>query len=100
MAKYAQFHLGESSAKLISEKSRKLLHKSISNNHYALGWMVKSDEKTFGTIITHVGTNTMFYSIIWISPERNFAAVAACNAGNGSTVCNKAIQHLIRKYLD
>jgi hypothetical protein len=54
-----------------------------------------------GKAWTHTGSNTLFYSVIWIAPGRKFAAVALCNYGGeeGFAKCDEAIAFLIKKHL-
>jgi CubicO group peptidase (beta-lactamase class C family) len=34
-----------------------------------------------GKVLTHTGSNTMFYTVIWIAPEKDFAVVVSTNIG-------------------
>ena len=54
-----------------------------------------------GKAITHTGSNTMFHAVVWIAPNRDFAAVAMCNYGEqeGFRKCDEAIALLIKKHL-
>ncbi|MGJ8673116.1 hypothetical protein [Rubritalea sp.] len=54
-----------------------------------------------GKVLTHTGSNTIFYSVIWIAPERGFAAFAMCNYGGeeGFNKCDEAIGYLVKKHL-
>jgi CubicO group peptidase (beta-lactamase class C family) len=100
-AKYARFHLGDSDAKLISDESRELLHTPMGGSAYSMGWIVAERPWAGGKALTHAGSNTMFYAVIWIAPRKNFAAVAMCNYGGkeGFEKCDEAIALLIKKHL-
>ena len=54
-----------------------------------------------GKALSHSGSNTMFYAVIWIAPERDFAAIAICNYGGneGFQKCDELIGYLIKKHL-
>src|SRR5690606_19855697 len=100
-AKYAAFHLGGAEGAPLDDNDLAVLHRHIppSENH-ALGWVRVERPWAGGTALTHTGSNTMFFAVAWIAPERNFAAVAACNSGEGAGACDKAVAMLIGKYLD
>lgn len=104
LAKYAAFHLagarGENSA-LKPETFRKL-HTPADDDNYALGWVVLERGWAGGTAFMHNGSNTMFYALLWIAPERNFAAVATTNFGGDGAFagCNEAIEEIIREFLE
>jgi hypothetical protein len=54
-----------------------------------------------GTVLTHAGSNTMFYAVIWIAPKKDFAAVVCTNAGGpvAEKATDTAAAALIREYL-
>ncbi len=100
-AKYAQFHLGAIEEDLISKESRNILHTAPEGSEYAMGWIVTDRDWAAGRALTHAGSNTMFYTVIWIAPKRRFAAVAMCNYGGkeGFLKCDQMIAHLISRHL-
>ena len=51
--------------------------------------------------LSHTGSNTMFFFVIWMAPERKFAAIAATNIGieKGSKPCDDAVGAIIARYL-
>ena len=100
-AKYARFHLGGGEEKALSEETMRTLHTPLEGNEYAMGWIVTKRTWAGGRALTHAGSNTMFYAVIWVAPERGFAAVAMCNYGGeeGFQKCDEAIGHLIKKHL-
>jgi CubicO group peptidase (beta-lactamase class C family) len=102
LALYVRFHLGHGADEILNEKEIKLLHTPVSQKDgYALGWKITQRDWAKGVAITHAGSNTMFFTVIWIAPKREFAAVAACNIGTpvGRQKCDAAVAHLVRKYL-
>lgn len=51
---------------------------------YALGWIVLERPWGDGSVLMHNGSNTMWYSVVWIAPKRGFAVMAVTNlAGLG-----------------
>lgn len=101
-AKYALFHLGRADEKILTSESFERLHRSIPGKEYGRGWIVTKRNWAKGKALTHAGSNTMFYALIWIAPERDFAAVAMCNYGEegGFRKCNEVIGQLIEKHLN
>jgi len=102
LARYAQFHLGTLGESLLSEEERAVLYRPAGDGGYAMGWIAAEREWAGGTALTHAGSNTMFYAVIWLAPERNFAAVAMCNLGGqeGFSKCDEAVAYLIGEYLE
>lgn len=64
---------------------------------YALGWIVTERDWAGSKAIWHNGSNTMWYAVAWLAPEKGFAALAACNqAGSWATsACDDAIGIMI-----
>jgi Beta-lactamase class C and other penicillin binding proteins len=71
---------GES--KLLKAESFKKLHTAVADNDdYALGWMVLKRPWANGRALMHNGSNTMFYVVVWMAPEKNCAVIVASNIG-------------------
>jgi CubicO group peptidase (beta-lactamase class C family) len=103
-AKYAAFHLaGErGEGKLLKPETFRKLHTPVANNdNYSLGWKVMQRKWARGHVLWHNGSNKMFFAVVWIAPNRNFAVVAATNAGGGDAelACDDAATEMIRKFL-
>ena len=103
LAKYAAFHMagerGES--KLLKAESFKKLHTAIADNHdYALGWIVLQRQWAKGRALMHNGSNTMFYVVVWLAPEKNCAVVVASNIGVDDAFegCDEVAVNLINQY--
>lgn len=45
---------------------------------YASGWVVRQHD-AFGRILWHNGSNSMWYTEMWLAPEHDLAVVVACN---------------------
>jgi CubicO group peptidase (beta-lactamase class C family) len=75
----------------------------VEGSDYAYGWMTAERPWANGRVLTHAGSNTMWYSVVWIAPARDFAVLAVCNQGGESAAraCDEAawalIQHTLRE---
>ena len=49
---------------------------------YAAGWFVLQREWAGGLALHHDGTNTLWYTVLWIAPDRDIAYLAAANASD------------------
>lgn len=102
LARYAIFHLrGQPAPVLKSDASMKRLHTPVSND-YAMGWLVTERPWAHGVALTHMGSNTMFTTVIWIAPGRGFAAIVATNIGSSvaAGACDQVVGDLIGRYLE
>ncbi|GAA5121580.1 beta-lactamase family protein [Luteolibacter yonseiensis] len=101
-AKYANFHLGVADNPPLKADSLKFLHTIVPpSENYAVGWVVVQRPWAGGTALNHNGTNTMNFAVMWLAPDKKFAAVAACNIDSdlGSKACDDAVSFLIGKFL-
>ena len=50
----------------------------------------------------HNGSNTMWYVVMWLAPEKNFCVVAATNLGGPDAVkgCDEAATVMIQNWLE
>ncbi|MAH67199.1 MAG: penicillin-binding protein [Phycisphaerae bacterium] len=64
---------------------------------YASGWMVVRRDWAKGPVLTHSGTNTLWHSVVWMAPARDWVMAAVTNAGGMSAAkaCDAAIGVLI-----
>ena len=82
---------GEAGGKaLLNAGLYKDLHTPPKDADYAMGWQVMEREWAGGTVLTHNGSNTMNYSVVWMAPKKGFAVVAACNQGGES--CTESLR--------
>lgn len=85
LARYVQLHLsgarGEQTALLTPGLFSKL-HTGIADNDYAMGWIIAPRSWANGSTLTHSGSNTLWYSNIWIAPARNWACIVVTNYGS------------------
>jgi CubicO group peptidase (beta-lactamase class C family) len=83
LARYAAFHLqgARGQGQILKPESFRKLHTALAGQDYAMGWVVTERPWGGGKVLTHTGSNTMFYTVIWIAPERDFAVVVSTNLG-------------------
>jgi CubicO group peptidase (beta-lactamase class C family) len=103
LAKYAAFHMagerGES--KLLTAESFKKLHTVVpGNDDYALGWVVLKRGWANGRALMHNGSNTMFYVVVWMAPDKNCAVIVASNVGADEAFagCDEVAGKMIKQY--
>jgi CubicO group peptidase (beta-lactamase class C family) len=91
-ARYAAFHLQVFNGEVPAlEPVRERLYTPPEGSDYAFGWIVQKRGWAGGVVLTHAGSNTTFYTVIWIAPVRNFAFVVMTNAGEreGDVIASK-----------
>lgn len=102
-AKFIQLHLrgarGDEGL-MLSPETFAALHKSQpgTKNTYGGGWLQVKRSWSKGLILTHSGSNTVWFCCVWIAPESDFAVLAACNRGGdaGSKGCDALVSGMIR----
>jgi phosphatidylglycerol---prolipoprotein diacylglyceryl transferase len=84
--------------KLMSDATFQKLHLPPSGQAYAMGWGVSQRDWAGGPTWSHNGSNSMWFAVMWVAPEKQAAYVAATNvAGDtGDKVCDDAVAMLIR----
>ena len=101
MAKYAAFHMaGErGEGKLLKTETFRKLHEPV-GDEYALGWRVTERKWAGGRALTHSGSNTMFYVVVWMAPGKNCAVIIASNIGanDAAAGCDEAAGKLIAEF--
>lgn len=108
LAKYVAFHLAGQKADtaLLKHEVFVKLHTAVPNNAgYAYGWSTADRTWASGTALNHAGSNTQWYSVIWMAPNREFGVVALCNlatsagANPGVTATDQAVTMVIQQFL-
>ena len=76
------------------------LHSPAPGTAYALGWAVPERPWAGGRALQHSGSNQIWFAIMWILPERDFAMLAVTNAGGdaGNEGTDDAIRALIDRF--
>jgi len=102
-AHYANWHIDWQRAhpRLLTEETFKRLHQRAPGQDYAMGWLVDERDWAGGDVLWHTGSNSMFYAVMWVAPDRDATFVAATNAAHAEAddACNDAIIVLIRRVL-
>lgn len=101
-ARYVREHLRgrQGRSELLPQEVWEHLHSDPFGDEYGLGWSVVRREWG-GTVIAHAGSNTMWYCVVWASPEKGFAVLVATNRPGdvGAQACDEAAGALIEAYL-
>ena len=88
-SKFIGLHLqaARGDCKLLTTESFQRLHAPQpidDKTGYAMGWIVLERPWADGSVLMHNGSNTMWYSVVWIAPKRGFAVMTVTNlAGLG-----------------
>lgn len=69
----------------------------VPTGDYAAGWGVVQREWAGGTALTHMGSNTLWFAIVWVAPATDRVYLVAMNAGGdeAAAICDGAIGRLI-----
>ena len=104
-AKFIQLHLDAAmgAPRMLSAESFHTLQTPANNlrPEYAMGWGIASREWAGGKVLTHNGTNTMWFCAVWIAPLKGFAVMAACNQGGkkAEKTVDEAVWMLVQQHL-
>ncbi len=87
---------------IVSTATIKRLQTPPSGGDYAAGWVVTTRPwgGGDGTVLTHSGSNTMWYATTWIAPAKNVIFTVATNRGDSvaATAVDSAFGPLIQTY--
>lgn len=78
---------------------RKTLDKLITpRGTYAGGWLLAKRPWGKGTVLTHSGSNTMWYATVWVAPnlDRSFLVATNSRDENSPAICDQIIGKLIQ----
>ena len=86
-AHYAALHLAgaRGTGKLLKPATFKKLHTPPAGSDYAMGWAVVEQEGV-GSLLTHAGSNGLFFARISISADKNLAVLVATNQGDAAAI--------------
>ena len=102
LARYTIFHMQRSqTGGLLKPQTLDRLHTPPAGGDYACGWVVLKRSWAGGNALMHNGSNTMWYLVMWLAPERNFSVVVAANVGgSGATQgCDEVAAAMIHQWL-
>lgn len=106
MDDYARFiaaHLkgAQGQGGIVSVETFATLHSPLPGGDYGMGWIVTERGWAGGRVLTHGGSNTLWYTMVWIAPEKDMAFFAATNVGGdvAGKALNEVIEMLIGRHL-
>jgi CubicO group peptidase (beta-lactamase class C family) len=65
---------------IVSSASFQELHTPPSGSNYAMGWGIGTREWAGGRVLSHHGSNTMWWASVWLAPELGLGLFSATNA--------------------
>jgi CubicO group peptidase (beta-lactamase class C family) len=103
-AKFAALHLrgARGEDRLLARETFARLHAppegAKGGDRYAGGWAV-TERPWGGRVLTHSGSNTMWYCVAWLAPEKDFAVLVCANRGGeaGAKGTDEAAGILVRE---
>ena len=104
-AKFVAAHLngpkGRPCGLRLKRDTWRICHEAAFDGTYAMGWVVAARNWGGGDVLTHAGSNTMNYAVVWMAPKRDFAVLVATNQGPkpAAKACDEAAATLIRHLL-
>lgn len=102
LARFTIFHMQHKQAgSLLKSETLVKLHTPPKGGDYACGWVVLKRDWADGTALMHNGTNTMWYVVMWLAPEKNFSVVVATNiaGSDAENGCDEAATEMILHWL-
>ena len=98
--KFATLHMTaeRGKAKLLKLSTFRTLHTPPAGFEYAGGWTVVQRTWAGGRTLSHNGTNTAWYSTVWLAPARDLAFLVSINQGGkvAEAASDAAVVQLIR----
>jgi CubicO group peptidase (beta-lactamase class C family) len=71
---------------------------SVGAQSYAMGWVVTDRSWAGGAAFSHAGSNTTFYSVIWLAPQLDTAWLVSTNIGDAQPATDDLLDRLIKLY--
>jgi CubicO group peptidase (beta-lactamase class C family) len=102
LARYTIFHMQRRKADgLLKPETLAKLHTPPVGGDYACGWVVLKRGWAGGTALMHNGSNSMWYVVMWLAPEKDFSVVVGTNfAGpDAEKGCDEAASAMIQSWL-
>jgi len=101
-ARYAwwQAHGDQAGQPTLQREGFVKVHTPAGKADHGMGWVITSRPWAGGTALWHNGSNTMFYAIMWLSPAKDAAFVAAtnCAGDEAGKACEQAVWMLIQRW--
>ncbi len=102
LARYTIFHMQRGQADgLLKPETLVKLHTPPPGGDYACGWVVVKRGWAGGNALMHNGSNTMWYVVMWLAPEKDFSVVVGTNiAGpDAEKGCDEVAAAMIQNWL-
>ncbi len=101
-AKYLMLHVrrGEGEPSIMKRAAFDMMQTPSQGREYAWGWGTAS-RPWGGKVLTHSGSNTMWFCVAWVSPEKGFGVLVVTNVSMPDTpkTCDEVSWTLIQKHL-
>jgi CubicO group peptidase (beta-lactamase class C family) len=96
-----QMQRGQSNG-LLKPETLLRLHTPPAGGDYACGWVVLKHGWAGGNALTHDGSNTMWYVVMWLAPEKDFSVVVGTNIGGDDArkACDEVADMMIQNWLE
>jgi CubicO group peptidase (beta-lactamase class C family) len=110
-AKFVQLHLRGASADVqvgnltLHQATMQRLHSAVAGpgEPYGYGWLLPKRPWAGGdhTVLTHSGSNTMWYCVVWADPSTGFGVLAVTNTGQptAARACDRVSALLLQDHL-
>jgi CubicO group peptidase (beta-lactamase class C family) len=103
LARYGQWHLREEGPldpPLIKPQTLRRLHGTGEPDGYQLGWQRVTRSWAGSQAIYHNGSNTMFYAVLWLAPQRDFGVAVAANQGGSEAeeACDAVAGKMVARF--
>jgi CubicO group peptidase (beta-lactamase class C family) len=100
-AAFGRLHLGDGGDYLSADSMAELHTVRATEKRYALGWAAVERPWAGGTALTHSGSNTMNYAIIWLAPAKGKGILIATNIAGDPvfSILDGVIGTLIQTFL-
>ncbi len=102
-AKFVRLHLAGARGErglLLKPDSFAAMHEDADAQSYAMGWGTPARPWAGGSTLTHAGSNTMWFCVVWAAPEKDFAVLVATNCAGDSApkACDEVAGAVIRAW--
>ena len=102
LARFTLFQMeGERTGSLLKPETFRKLHTPSPGSNYACGWIVVKRGWAGGNALTHSGSNTMWYVVMRLAPEKDFSVIVATNVAgpDAEKGCDEVASTMIQKWL-
>ena len=95
--KFVSLFVREGENGIIGRETLGALTTATDTPEYAGGWGVTERPWAGGKVLTHAGSNGMWYCVVWAAPVKHFAVMAMTNVGGDEAAkgCDDAVSMLI-----